>query len=211
MTRARCRCGLFYRSEAGCQGCDEHRRRCARTLAGYREMHPSRHRELLLEGIRYSVRHRGTQLRQQAELARAGRSARQAARRSALDWELVKRMRARLTTWKSIAQRLRVPKTTLIGWARVELTHEEMEPMIAPGTRVIIRGTGRRYTTIACNCLDCATGRRVAVDEYPGLKYPAVFPGRGAWPTHYVSRAVAVDQAEATERHAEELQIGTAR
>lgn len=83
--------------------------------------------------------------------------------------------------------------------------------MMAPGTRVVITSLGRSHRVVACDCSACDSGERVAVDEYLGLKYPAVFPKMGARPTHYVARVVAPDRREAVEQRAAELHIGADR
>lgn len=77
-----------------------------------------------------------------------------------------------------------------------------------PGTRVLITSLGLRCRVVACSCRRCADGTAVAVDEYLGLKYPAVFPGRGSTPSHFVRRVVVEDRSPAVERAAAARQLG---
>jgi len=77
-----------------------------------------------------------------------------------------------------------------------------------PGTRVLITTLGLHCRIVACSCRRCDDGIAVAVDEYLGLKYPAVFPGRGNTPSHFVRRVVAEDRSHAVERGATARQLG---
>lgn len=62
---------------------------------------------------------------------------------------------------------------------------------------------------VPCSCETCAVGRTVAIDRYPGLQYPAVFPRMGARPQHFqASQVIDATAVGAVERHAEALQTG---
>ncbi len=129
MSRARCHCGSFYRAEDGRHlGCGESVRRRVASLQAYREMFPCRRRELLIEGIRHSARRRRPQLVERAALMRAARSAQREVLRKSLPWSLIRSLRASNVPWHAIASQLRLPKSTLIGWAVVEMTARERSP-----------------------------------------------------------------------------------
>jgi hypothetical protein len=63
-------------------------------------------------------------------------------------------------------------------------------------------------TRVECHCPSCAAGITAAIDRYPGLQYPAVFPRVGARPQHFPATQVIDDETANVERHATELAIG---
>ena len=77
------------------------------------------------------------------------------------------------------------------------------------GDRVVFTSDGLRGQIIRCECVDCDSGRMVAIDRYPYRAFPAVFPnGRHLRPAHRVVSGVALDESAAVERRATELAIG---
>ena len=80
---------------------------------------------------------------------------------------------------------------------------------MTPGAKVLITSLGLRTRVVACECALCISGARVAVAEYPGLRYPAVFPGMSDRPSHFAARVVVPDDRRDVETRAEQLALGS--